>query len=191
MHALVHHMIFRLVGSTPCHEPCMGPTVHYSTGGRRTKVSHGFQAHACLHAPTVTAPCRGPCLPACTMHASSRLPTSHACMPAAAQVTKDGITYDINYSTTIYGYNAITVRSGSTTQAGPTHPSPLPKLPLSKAATYHHNQTSKRGYLLPPPNPPCRLLCPWSSLLACPLPMTRGPPSAATPSACTYVPTGG
>lgn len=26
-----------------------------------------------------------------------------------SQATKDGITYNINYSTTVYGYNAITV----------------------------------------------------------------------------------
>ena len=44
-------------------------------------------------------------------------------MPAAAQVTKDGITYDIDYSTTIYGYNAITVRSQ------PYSSNPYPSIP--------------------------------------------------------------
>ena len=48
----------------------------------------------------------------------------------AVQVTKDGATYNIDYSTTIYGYNAITVRT---------------KLAEGSECMRNYHQTSQRG----------------------------------------------
>ena len=58
---------------------------------------------------------------------SNAIELSQSCTPChhharyCSQATKDGITYNINYSTTMYGYNAITV-----SYSGPAVPNDRP-----------------------------------------------------------------
>ena len=217
MHALVlhHNIIWYSVWSAHppcCHEPCgvrgtdsalllRWPADESQLWGLRPMP-------ACMHAPTVTAPCS----------VLSRLTASHACMRACCGSGDQGwdhLRYRLQHHHLRVQCNHGEVPA-LLKQPLSIHP-PYLSCHSAKAATHHRNRTSKHGSSLPAPNPPCRLLfpgsrkaycnnsyhnpgcstrvcrflCPWSSLPVCPLPVTRGPPSAATPSACTYVPMGG